>query len=281
MSRISLIADVVELRTWASDNSFTLSSLQEELEAVLPGEEIESAEQMANDVFDELEYRRGLLGDAYPFSIGDFSIRPNERKEDSSYLFCLGLIFFDNIPANLRTTEFETVVRCAAESYFCGEGVRIGAPWRTDEITEYRQLLELVRDLIPDLGVPVVDVAPAGGDGGWDIVVVKNFGDRTYSRIIALGNCATGRTDWDRKGQESAPNSFWRFFTRTPVDRNVCLTFLAVPFAMTEDERDKKTWYNSISFDRFRICQHFPTAGQTVMEWLEGCKNAASDLSFI
>lgn len=281
MSRILLIADVVELRTWASEGTFTLSSLKEELEAVLSDVEIEFAEQFANEVFDELERRSRLLGQSYPFSVADFSFRTNERVLDSSYLFCLGLAFFKEIPPNLRTTEFESIVKGAAESYFCGKGVRIGAPWRTLEVTEFRQLLESVVELIPEIGPPVREVAPAGGDGGWDIVVVKNFGDRTYSRVIALGNCATGRTDWSRKGQEAAPNSFWSFFSRTPVDRNVCLTFVAVPFVMSESDRIGKTWNNSISFDRFRICEHFPTAGQSVMEWLEGCKSLALDLSLI
>lgn len=282
MSQIpSSIADVVELRTWASDENFTLSSLKEELEAILSDPEIESAEEIANEVFDELERRSRLLGESYPFSITDFSFRTNERILDSSYLFCLGLVFFKEIPQNLRTIEFETIVKGAAESYFCGEGIRIGAPWRTSEITEYRQLLESVAELIPEIGPPVSEVAPCGGDGGWDIVVVKNFSDCTYSRVIALGNCATGRTDWNNKGQEAAPNTFWNFFSRTPVDKNICLTFLAVPFAMSEAERVRKTWANSISFDRFRICDHFPTAGQSAMHWLNSCKAIAQDLPLI
>lgn len=281
MSRIESIADVVELRTWASNENVTLSSLKEELEAVLSEEESEFAEERAGEVFDELERRSRLLGEAYPFSLVDFSFRTNKCIEDSSYLFCLGLASFKEIPSDLRTIEFESIVKGAAESYFCGKGIRIGAPWKTPEVTEYRQLLESVVELIPDIGPPSRDVAPAGGDGGWDIVVVKNFRDRTYSRVIALGNCATGRTDWSKKGQEKAPNAFWNFFSRNPTDRNVCLTFIAVPFAMSEDERIEKTWANSISFDRFRICEHFPTAGETAMKWLEGCKDDALDLSLI
>lgn len=281
MSRISLIADIVELRAWATDGPYSLSDLKEELESVLSDEEVEEAETLAYQIFEEFDRRQQLAVDGYPFSVGGFAITPNERKHNSSYLFCLGLVHFESIPSQLRTVEFESIVKGAAESYFCGTGIRIGAPWRTELVTEYRQLLEAVVELIPDLGAPSVEVAPAGGDGGWDILVVKNFADKKYSRTIALGNCATGRTDWEQKGQETAPNAFWEFFLRTPVDKNVCVTFVAVPFLMTDQDRTRKTWPQSISFDRLRICEHHPTASETVMQWLLEHRPEALDMALI
>jgi hypothetical protein len=209
------------------------------------------------------------------------TLTPNDRKNNSSYLFCLGLNFFEDIPAEFRTREFEDIVKTAAEEYFRGKGLRIGAPWRTEAIKEYRDLLQLVSDLIPDLGPPTRTRAPKGGDAGWDIVVVNNFSDRKFSRIIALGNCATGRTDWLQKGNETGPHLFWSFFNRSPVGPNVCLTFFAVPFLMTEEDKLRKVSATCLTFDRIRICEHVPSASEAVMEWLDRHRAEALDVSLI
>jgi hypothetical protein len=281
MDNISDIADVVELHAWATDRPYSISSLKEELEAALPNDDAERAEDYAREVFEEIADRARLLGVAYPFSVDGVTLTPNDRKNDSSYLFCLGLNFFDDIPADFRTREFEGIVKAAAEGYFRGKGLRIGAPWKTEDIKEYTDLLQLVSDLIPDLGPPSRTRAPKGGDAGWDIVVVNNFADAKFSRIIALGNCATGRTDWLKKGNETGPNLFWSFFNRSPMGPNVCLTFFAVPFLMTEEDKLRKVSDTCMTFDRIRICEHVPFASEPVMHWLESHRINALDVSLI
>ncbi|HXU39039.1 MAG TPA: hypothetical protein VN937_21975 [Blastocatellia bacterium] len=281
MNKILDIADVVELRTWANDKPYSVSALKEELEASLSGDDAGDAEDYALKVFEELERRATLLGKSYPFTVDGITLSPNEQKHNSSYLFCLGLKFMKDIPDNLRTREFEAIVKSAAEDYFRGKAVRIGAPWKTGEITDYRQLLQLVSDLIPDLGEPMRETAPDGGDGGWDVVVVNNFADQQFSRIIALGNCATGKTDWLKKGQETSPALFWSFFSRSPTERNVCLTFLAVPFLMTEGDKLRKLYHGSISFDRIRLCERVPSTTDAVMQWLDDHKTEALGVSLI
>jgi len=276
------VADVVELRTWANDKTYSISSLKEDLEAALPEDDADDAEDYSLKVFEELERRLLLLQDSYPFAVDGMTITPTDRKANSSYLFCLGLKFIKQVPEKgFRTREFESIVKKAAEEYFRGKAVRIGAPWKTGEITDYSQLLQLVSDLIPDLGAPTRDTAPNGGDGGWDVVVVNNFVDQTSPRIIALGNCATGRTDWLKKGLETAPQFFWSFFTKSPADLNVCLTFLAVPFLLTEDDKLRKRYRDSISFDRIRICERVPATSDAVMAWLNGHRADALDISLV
>lgn len=276
------VADVVELRTWANDKAYSISALKEDLEAVLSGDDADNAEDYAQEAFEELERRSLLLQDSYPFAVDGMTITPTDRKTNSSYLFCLGLKFIKEIPEkDFRTKEFEAIVKKAAEEYFRGKAVRIGAPWKTGEITNYRQLLQLVSDLIPDLGDPTRETAPNGGDGGWDVVVVNNFADQAWPRIIALGNCATGKTDWLKKGQETAPQAFWSFFTKSPVDGNVCLTFFAVPFLMSEEEKLRKNYRDHISFDRIRICERVPAASAAVMAWLQDHRSDALDISLV
>jgi hypothetical protein len=281
MKTVPDIADVVELQTWASNRPYSVSTLKEDLEAALAEEEQDEAETYAREVFEEIAERAQLLGPAYPFTQDGITLAPNQLTIGSSYLFCLGLTFFDNVTLELRTREFEGIVQTAAMNYFGGSAVRIGAPWATGEITDYRTLLEKVSDLIPDLGPPTQLVAPSGGDAGWDVVVVNNFADSRFSRIIALGNCATGKTDWRRKGLETQPTLFWSFFTRPPQATNVCLTFVAVPFLMSEQEKLRKAGQTCITFDRIRICEHAPSANQTVMEWLAGNRADALNIALL
>ena len=278
MNAVTEIADVIELQTWAADKTYSVSSLEEDLRAVFPIEDREQVEEVARQVFENLSERSRLLGSSYPFNNDGTTLTPNERVQDSSYLFCLGLTWLDDITQNLRTREFEAIVKSAAEQYFGGNAVRIGAPWKTQEITAYGELLQLVSDLIPEIGPPTQTKAPDGGDAGWDVVVVNNFPDKEFSRIIALGNCATGRTDWRGKGIETQPTMFWNFFTRPPQPYNVCVTFLAVPFLMTPDDKLRKAGPTCITFDRIRICERAPTASPTAMDWLASQRASALDL---
>ena len=282
MSRSSEIADAVELRAWATDLAYSITSLKEELEAVLPqDDEGETAERYANEVFEELEDRQRLLNASYPFNVDGNTIEPNELKTNSSYLFCLGLTFFGDVPLDIRTREFESLAKSAAEIYFRGTSVRIGAPWKTGEIVSYPDLLQLVCDAIPDLGRPVRVVAPGAGDGGWDIVVVNNFPDRGFSRIIALGNCATGRTNWHTKGNETEAVYFWDSFAHPPERKNVCLRFLAIPFQATDDQKHRKQSDDCILFDRPRLCGLASTASQRAMEWLRSHVAEALEVALV
>lgn len=280
-NNIPEIADIVELQAWATDRPYSISALKEELEAALPQDEQANAERLAREAFEEMSERARLLDSAYPFTHDGVTLAPNSHETGSSYLFCLGLTWFEDITLRLRTSEFEAVVKAAAESYFRGKAIRIGAPWANGEITSYEALLNMVSDLIPDLGPPVQKEAPGGGDAGWDVVVVNNFSDEKFSRIIALGNCATGRTNWRSKGLETQPTLFWSFFTRPPHSYNVCLTFIAVPFLMTEGDKLRKAGQTCITFDRVRICEHAPSASSHAMQWLGSKKQAALDLPFL
>lgn len=278
------VADIFELFVWAADQSFTQSALQEELESGwADATDNQGPEDLAREVFEILQSRAQILGGAYPFVCDGNRLAPEDnRKINSSYLFCLGLRYFgSDVDLNLRTREFEAVVKTAAESYFGGKAVRIGAPWATQEITDYKTLLGLVSDLLPELGPPTREQAPGGGDAGWDIVLVKNFADGRFSRIIALGNCATGIRNWKNKGAETAPRLFWSFFTKNPLGENPCLTFLAIPFVMTDEDKYAKAYHDCITFDRLRVCEHAPDASMPVMNWLEEHRDAALEMSLL
>ena len=187
---------------------------------------------------------------------------------------CYQRLIFQN---EQRALQFESVVMDAASRFFGGRALRIGAPWKSDEIPDYASLLDRVIDLIPNLGEKLRVAAPDGGDAGWDVLIVKNFCDNLIPRFIALGNCATGRTDWKRKGMETQPTLFWSYFQSD--HRSVFITFFAVPFTMDEDARLRKLSSTALTLDRFRICEHAPKIPiPEIAVWIEGQRQHALEV---
>lgn len=271
MKRVEEITDIVEFQSWAGHKPMTLSALGEQLKSALSQEDKPQAGAIAQFVLDEIETRQEMLGSAYPFNTDGFKLELSHPNPTiTTYLFCLGLSLLPSseIELDQRALQFETVAMKAAVSIFGGQGLRIGAPWRSATIPEYEVLLDKVIELVPNLGGKLKTAAPDGGDAGWDVLVVKNFCDKLIPRFIALGNCATGRTDWKRKGRESEPTFFWSFFQSE--HRSVFVTFFAVPFTMDEDARLRKLSSTSLTLDRFRICEHAPeTSIAETAVWLE------------
>jgi hypothetical protein len=277
MKTIEEMADIVELQTWASRTVMTSSALKDQLEAALDEEEKPGAEGFAQNILDEFLYRQQTLGGAYPFKADGYKLELSHAEPaNTTYLFCLGLSVLppSEIGNEQRSVQFETVVMNAAKSFFGGQALRIGAPWQTDDIPEYSVLLDKVIDLIPDLGGKIKNEAPGGGDAGWDVLVVKSFCDGEFPRFIALGNCATGRTNWEAKGMETQPGLFWSYFQGQ--HRSTFVTFFAVPFKMDEDARLRKSTESNLTFDRLRICEHAPvTTLANISVWLEGQRENA------
>jgi hypothetical protein len=250
------------------------------LEAVLDDSSEQDAEDLAQNVIDEFVARQGLLGDAYPFACDGNKLDVNHQTpQNTTYLFCLAL---SHLPATeieneQRAQQFETIVQHAATRFFGGVGLRIGAPWRTDEVPTYGDLLDKVIGLIPNLGEKLRDTAPGGGDAGWDVLVVKSFRDDLYPRLIALGNCATGRHDWKRKGMEVQPALWWSYFMHEHW--SVHITFFAVPFLMDKNARLSKLSSSSLTFDRFRICEFAPDSVADAATWVIAQRANAMNLA--
>ncbi len=280
MKEISEIADAVEFRTWASGQSCTFSSIKEELQAAMADDEEDAPEDRAQGVIDEIQTRQMLLNEAYPFECDGYKVElSTQAAGTSTYVFCLGLSLLphDQISNAQRSIQFETVAMNAAKAFFGGSDLRIGAPWRTEEIPTYASLLDKVAALIPTLGPRSRDAAPEGGDCGWDVLIVKGFKDKKFPQLVVLGNCATGRTDWLKKGMETAPLYFFDS-SFNGNHRGVLITFFAVPFAMDDEARKRKLYDQTITFDRFRICEHAPTSSADAAAWLESTRTAALEV---
>jgi hypothetical protein len=270
----SEVADVVELWVWGYGTSMSVSQLESHLETSIPAENIsvedsetdDPFEFLAEAVFEEIMLRQDILATAYPFACDSERVRYiGATKCESTYVFCLLLSHLDaaHIENDQRAVQFETVAMEAAHTFFGGKALRIGAPWETNT---YNELLDEVIKLIPSLGAIDLDDIVAAGDKGWDIIIVKEFCDNEFPRFVALGNCATGRNDWKRKGLEVQPEYFWDSFRhRRP---GTWITFSAVPFKMGDDIRKRKAGTTNLTFDRFRLCELAPTVAIDAADWV-------------
>ncbi len=277
MKPVEEISDIIELQTWASGRPTAASAIVESLEVALDEEDRPRVEQTAQNVLDEFRDRQKLLESAYPFTTDGSKLElAHPNPASTTYLFCLALSLLpaSDIQNEQRALQFESVVMNAARSFFGGHALRIGAPWASAHIPDYAALLDKVIELIPNLGQKLKTTAPDGGDAGWDVLIVKNFRDNKFPRFVALGNCATGRTDWKRKGMETQPALFWSYFQGD--HRSTFITFFAVPFAMDENARLRKLAPYCLTLDRFRICEHAPTTPfPETAAWLEGERDHA------
>ncbi len=280
MKSIVEFADIIEFQAWASTRPATQSAIEEQLESALADEDKPQKERIAQNVLDEFQNRQKMLGTAYPFKTDGSKLElAHAEPATTTYLFCLGLSLLpaSEIQNEQRALQFESVVMDAASRFFGGRALRIGAPWKCDDIPDYASLLDKVIELIPNLGEKLRVAAPDGGDAGWDVLIVKNFCDNLIPRFIALGNCATGRTDWKRKGMETQPTLFWSYFQSD--HRSVFMTFFAVPFTMDEDARLRKLSPTALTLDRFRICEYAPNVLiPEIAVWIEGQRQHALEV---
>jgi len=280
MMEIARIADVIELRVWASGKPYTFSSIKEELQSAMGDDEEDAPEDSAQLVMDEIQGRQMLLNGAYPYDCDGYKVEfKTPQAGTSTYVFCLGLSLLpaDQISNEQREVQFETIAMSAAKAFFGGDELRIGAPWKTAEIKSYKDLLDKVTELIPNLGPCSREAAPEGGDCGWDVLIVKGFGDNNFPRLVILGNCATGRTDWMKKGMETAAAYFFES-SFTSSHRSVIITFFAVPFILDDEMRMRKLYGQTITFDRFRICENSPISPIDVKPWLESMRTIALNI---
>lgn len=269
MPDYSDVADRLEFIVWAENTPYSISTLKDALQALLASADAVEAQQLADDVFETLAERKAMLGPRYPFDVSSKLVSSlGTTISGTPYLFCLAcsIVSHEVITPRVRDLMFEQLARSAAESYFGGVGIQTGAKWRQHGHKSYAEMIRKVGASISELGSPVRTVQPGGGDGGWDVILVKQFSDRLYPRIVVGGNCATGQTDWLKKGNETVfPHWFRHFFGKQPD--GPYFEFFAAPFAADADQRSRKTGKETFLFDRFRLAEH-GVAQPGMRDWL-------------
>jgi len=219
----------------------------------------------AEDAFAELDDREhacGGQGRAYPFSLSEQTIELRDEPAHSIYMFLLLLSAFgkDVGPDDFHAERvFEHVCSQAAASYFGAPDPNVGASVfgfpRSLSPTSFAEALD---DLCNRLG-------EGGGsrdrpkrkdqkDAKLDIVVWRGFPDRRPAKLIAFGQCATGRS-WADKCSELDPQAWCsHWMMDNPLVIPTKLFF--VPHRIDAREWTHTGRFGGIVFDRCRIALH-------------------------
>lgn len=260
-----------------------------------------------DSVVQELEFRRDVLGDAYPFELHSdrgtwrVSLRDGEAPGRGVYLACLFISGMRDrrIPeATMRARSgvdparvFQALADLAARR-FLGEGISFG--WPRPDGTPFRDALRGFADQL-GVGQPK-DLPPASSqrrekDEGIDVIAWRSFADKRPGHLLMLGQVASGG-NWRGKPVSSEIGTFLDWFHTRPAEHAVEAMFIPFPqhhdcpssFENGWDEvvvdfcRRNEITYGLI-FDRLRITelareQVMPT---DVVAWVAGATAAAAE----
>jgi hypothetical protein len=269
----------------AGDTAVTEPVLDEIDGQVLDEEIVESArEQIVNNTFEELDYRRACIGDAYPFGIDArnqtvtfLGMGEGEQSGRQIYLFCLltSAIRAGQIQGGDEIRElaqeiavnFQICACLAAGGFFAGCVSSFGFPRATGDA-----FLPALRNTYARFGFGTVRADIPEGlpeelkDGGIDVIAWREFPDHMAGKLYLLGQTASG-ANWRAKSVvEYIPQLHGSWFTEAPAKHNTPAMFIPFPLQheMDEPRRDsfaitlkRRFWHEEqrfgIIFDRIRI----------------------------
>lgn len=218
----------------------------------------EVSEAVANAVFNAVEARQSATNGEYPFRVSGQTIQYVAPRDESLYTFLLLLSWYGHrAVANQKPEKmFEDVSLAAARGYLGGQaagarGFEFGFPRRWNAKDFPTVLLDLCIAL--GEGRPGEDrpATKAQKDAKLDLVAWRPFPDGRPGKVIAFGQCATGK-DWRSKLVELNPQKFMKkwLHQHTAVDP---LAFFFMPHRPDEDEWADHCIDGGVLFDRCRI----------------------------
>lgn len=236
-------------------------------------------EAAVDAAFTEAEYRtQACAAEHYPFEIQRKAILTRDSDFSSVYSFLLGLSLFGEAAVKDKDAAkiFEEVCAHASRNYFgCANNPadchifgfprRIGAKDFRNAVDEL--CFRKIREGKPDKEFPTAHTMK---DAGLDIVTWRSFPDCRSSKLIAFGQCATGKHWWGKR-HELQPDTWCRtWLTKSPHVIPIKMFF--VPHAITSDDWVELGYQAGIIFDRFRITHYAEqnlSAGlrKTLREW--------------
>ncbi len=217
-----------------------------------------------DDISVEIDRRRIATNGRYPFSNDKNGYRLSIKKYDhycwvyiylllSTRLNMLTNKVFRNIDGTGILEELSAIV---AKSYF---GDR--ADSKVFGTAEEGSFAQKVNEMCSAIGeghsfLNRDSSTPSAKDDKLDVVVWKNFNDKSRSKLLGFGQCKTG-TSWDDASTiELQPLDFCSKWLRdVPVSIPVKLFFSSQYFPLDNYSKSKNA---GIVFDRFRILDYLP-----------------------
>ena len=242
----------------------------------------EISERLASDVFSELEDRQVAAGEGYPFGLSDQSVRLTQETPyaRSTYIFLLLLSYIEvphiQVLGSNPQRDFEDISQTAAESFF-GHNEHDGSylfafPRRGNESSFIAAVHELTKQIGEGGGAREGIDNSRQKDAGLDVVVWHGFKDSWPGRLIAFGQCASGK-NWTAKLTELPSTTSWcqTWMNTPPIVEPVRMFFM--PHRMTSRHWKVDAAKAGIVFERCRIAYHAPqppnSVRDSVIRWSE------------
>ncbi len=163
-------------------------------------------ESASGAIFEEIERRSIVMGEAYPFKVRDNQISYQESKS-YFYEFCLAICSADNITTDNNRNfprVFERMSAALTKQYLGHDSdfIHVGSPRDESVGTKFVDAMKKVSQLtnefnwnsIEDFG----DEPQTTGDEGVDFIAWKNLPDKRKGKLFIMGQCACGN-DWNTK----------------------------------------------------------------------------------
>ena len=252
----------------------------------------DEAESIAQSAFDELDERRrnfGARSRPLRLRITNTTVELKDGGQESLYVF-LALLSWYGKDAGPEASDgeriFEKVCAKAAETYFGGttndrvSSVVFGFPRRVLPRGFATALDELCTQLGEGgshrKGRPKL---PNQKDGKLDLVSWVEFEDRRQGKLIAFGQCATGR-NWSEKISELPPPDRWcgHWMADTPTVLPIRSFF--VPHRIERNDWSHSCTFGGILYDRCRIASLASDANDELRrQWVEWSAHVLSQIA--
>ena len=222
----------------------------------------ERTQELSEEVFRHLGYRRRAFGTYYPFAIeGEILVPPEQvNQRQKSYAALLAFSRLKMFPPADRVSfaaDFEVFCSEASLGFtgtwkviHFGTGGRDRADFGNKLKDALRKLAEVLKET-PNVNEINSLSEQDVGDAGLDIVIYKEWVDDARAVPAYFGQCAAQQTNWPTKKYESNPSSFENYlnFFHKPG------TIMFIPLCFRSVDG---TWVNSdghqtILVDRKRL----------------------------
>ena len=240
-----------------------------------------ASDSAAGGIFSEIERRKNMLGDAYPFNIQDNALIFRPDVNSLTYRFCLVVSSQTNItsrPFNRMPRAFEQVSRLYTQFHFgpYAKSTHTGWPRVDGQPKLFREMVRVLNQETgewwwgPDEGLENTDANPIK-DCGIDFVTWLDSPDGTPGKLFITGQCACG-DDWPKKYADVQRARYARWF-RPPTLYNAPVKAICVPFALVPHYVREATEEAGIVYERIRFTllakdheEHLPEALRVEMQ---------------
>ncbi len=207
----------------------------------------ESGALLISEVFLELERReRATTHYPFEFTAGGKAIGPKKHFGPGEYTYAYGLLstecafgrilpstFFDKQDRLENPRILQVVGTIAASGLLAGGAMSFGFP--RPKVTKFTEALaSLVSEHLKEGALhsrPRVGADRFVKDAGIDVVAWRHFPDELPGKLILMGQCATGKNDWDTKSVRAFLRTFYRDFFSEPL-ASVAIEAIFIPFAL-------------------------------------------------